>query len=111
MVPCYYLKYHISNYYLPSATTAFTSMFVTNHKNKFTIQRLVATVCTATLNPLVPEINSWCNIQNPIFKLYYLIFYGNSYPSPNKKVEGKNPTTVVQELWPFADKYAASFRN
>jgi len=31
-LPCYYFKYQISNYYLPSATTVFTSLFATTHK-------------------------------------------------------------------------------
>jgi len=46
MVPCYYFKYQISNYYLPSATTVFTSLFAANHKNNFTVQRLGAAVRT-----------------------------------------------------------------
>lgn len=135
-VHCYYFKYQISNYYLPSATTVFTSLFATNHKNKFTVHRLVTTVhchtapctatlhcalthcnvychtalCTATLHGALPHctlhchtapctatlhcrtatLHSWCNTQNPIFKLHYLIFYRTLIP-PTKKVEGKNP--------------------
>jgi hypothetical protein len=89
-VPCYYFKYQISNCYLPSVTTVFTSLFATNCKNKFTAHRLVTTVCTATLHSLGLEINSWCNMQNPIFKLHYLIFIELLSPLI-KKGEGKNP--------------------
>jgi hypothetical protein len=111
MICCYYFKHQISNYYLPSATTVFTSLFATDHKNKFTVQRPIPAVYTATLNSLLLEINSRCNVQNPIFKLHYLIFYRNSYPTNKKKQKKKTPTRAVQELSLFTNKYAATFKN
>jgi len=87
-VRCFYFKYKKSDYYLPSAATIFTLLFATNHKNKFTIQRPVAAVCTATLNSMLLEINSWCNVQNPIFKLQYLFIFIETLIPPNKKIRG-----------------------
>lgn len=91
-VPCYYFKYQISNYYLPSATTVFISLFAAKHKNKFTFQSPVAAVCTDTLNSPVLEINSCCNVQNPILKLHYLISLQKLLtPPPHKKSRRKKP--------------------
>jgi hypothetical protein len=44
----------------------------------------INTLLKINLNPLVPDLKSWCNLQNPRFKLQALIFSCELLPHPQK---------------------------
>jgi hypothetical protein len=46
---------------------------------------------------LTPELNSWCNLQNPRFKLQDLIFFMQTLKKNKKQQKRKEPNRAAQE--------------